>query len=165
MFLLVELVQQFNQRLQGRNFVNLHNHFGASNFVKAFDIIQRVLFVAKKLTYHPYSTRVQKCKSKCFRLLSEFRWEQNDWDVALFQQTLEQFNPELSRLFFQIVTQIIHHPTFSKYIQESRTYFKDKRIEVLNPDRRSLILTIPIFRTLHVIDSFVQMATKLSQIG
>ncbi len=88
----------------GHNFVNLHNHFGATNFVKSFDIIRRMLFVAKKLTYHPYSTRVQKCKSKCFLLLSEFRWEQNDWDVALFQQTLEQFNPELSRLFFQIVT-------------------------------------------------------------
>jgi hypothetical protein len=124
-----------------------------------------VLFVAKKLTYHPYSTRVQKCKSKCFRLLSEFRWEQNDWDVALFQQTLEQFNPELSQLFFQIVTQIIHHPTFSKYIRESRTYFKEQRVEILNPDRRSLNLTISIFRTLHVIDSFAKMSTKLNQNG
>ena len=162
MFLLVE---QFNQRLQGRNFVNLYNYFGAENFMKAFDIIQRVLFVGKKLTYHPYSIRVQKCKSKCFRLPSEIRWEQNDWDVALFQRTLEQFNPELSRLFFQIVTQIIHHPTFSKYIQESRTYFQEKRSEMLNPDRRSLILTIPIFRTLRIIDSFAAIPTKLSQIG
>ena len=164
MFLLVELIQQFNQRLQGRNFVNLHNHFCATNFVKEFDIIQRVLFVAKNWPI-THILQEYKNKSKCFRLLSEFRWEQNDWDVALFQRTLEQFNPELSQLFFQIVTQIIHHPTFSKYIQKSRTYFKEKRIEVLNPDRRSLILTIPIFRTLHVIDSFAQMTTKLSQIG
>ena len=57
MFLLVELIQQFNQRLQGRSFVNFQAAFGAANFVKAFDIIQRVLFVAKKLKYHPYSTR------------------------------------------------------------------------------------------------------------
>ncbi len=70
------LIKQFQQLLQNRNFVNLREAFGAENFVRTFDIIRRVLFFTKKLSY-PYSSRVEKSLSKCFQLLGKFHWEQN----------------------------------------------------------------------------------------
>ena len=152
-----QVIKQFQRGLQGRNFVLLRTVFGA-NFVRWFDIIRRVLFVAKKLAYS-YSWRVEKSLSKCFRLLSEFRWSQNDWDAREFLQTLEQFDPELSRLFLRIVTGVMHRERFSEYIQGSRKSFREGEREVLNPDRRSPYRTVTRYVTLCVIDSLVEVAS------
>jgi hypothetical protein len=150
-------VKNFQGGLQGRNFVLLRTAFGA-NFVQWFDIIRRVLFVAKKMAY-PYSCRVEKSLSKCFRLLSEFRWSQHDWNAQVFLQTLEQFDPELSGLFLRIVTGVMHHPRFSEYIQGSRRHFRKGERQDLNPDRRSPYPNVTTFVTLRVIDSLVEVAS------
>lgn len=152
-----QIIKQFQGGLQGRNFVSLRTAFGA-NFVQWFDIIRRVLFVAKKLA-NPYSRRFENSLSKCFRLLSEFRWAQNDWDAREFLQALEQFYPELAQLFLQIVTGVMHHPRFSEYIQGSRRFFREGEREVLNPDRRSPYRTVTRYVTLCVIDSLVEVAS------
>jgi len=152
-----QVIKQFQRALQGRNFVLLRTAFGA-NFVRWFDIIRRVLFVAKKLTY-PYSGRVEKSLSRCFQLLSEFRWSQNDWNAQVFMQTLEQFDPELSQLFLRIVTGIMHRERFSEYIQGSRKSFRECERQDLNPDRRSPYPNVTTFVTLRVIDSLVEVTS------
>jgi len=126
-----QVIKQFQGGLQGRNFVSLRTAFGA-NFVQWFDIIRRVLFVAKKLAC-PNPRRVEKSLSKCFRLLSEFRWSQHDWNVREYLQTLEQFDLELSRLFMQIVAGVMHHLRFSDLIQGSRRFFQEGERQDLNP--------------------------------
>ena len=155
--MLFVIVKQFQGGLQGHNFVRLRTVFGA-NFVQWFDIIRRVLFVAKKLAYQ-YS-RVEKSLSKCFRLLSEFRWAQNDWDAREFLQALERFDPELSQLFLQIVSGVMHHPRFSEYIQGSRRFFREGERQDLNPDRRSPYRTVTRYVTLRVIDPLVEVASE-----
>jgi hypothetical protein len=152
---LFQVTKQFQMGLQGHNFVRLRTAFGA-NFVRWFDIIRRVLFVAKKLAY-PYSGRVKKSLSKCFRLLSEFRWSQNDWDVQEFLQTLEQFDPELSQLFLRIVTAVMHHERFSEYI--SQRSVQERERQDLNPDRGSPYRYVTTFVTRSVIDSLVEVAS------
>ncbi len=152
-----QVIKQFQRGLQGRNFVSLRTAFGA-NFVQWFDIIRRVLFVAKKLAY-PYSRRFEESLSKCFRLLSEFCWAQNDWDAQEFLQALEQFYPELSQLFLQIVTGVMHHPRFSEYIQGSRRFFREGERQDLNRDRRNPYPTVTRYMTLRVIDSLVEVAS------
>ena len=153
-----QVIKQFQMGLQGHNFVRLREAFGPRNFVRWFDIIRRVLFVAKKLA-RPYSRRVEKSLSKCFRLLSEFRWAQNDWNAQEFLQTLEQFDPELSQLFLQIVAGVMHHLRFSEYIQHTRRFFKEGERQDLNPDRRSPYPNVTTFVTLRVIDSLVEVAS------
>jgi len=155
-----QVIKQFQGGLQGHNFVRLREAFGA-NFVRRFDIIRRVLFVAKKLA-NPNSGRVEKSLSKCFRLLSEFRWTQNDWDAQEFLQALERFDPVLSQLFLQIVTGVMHHPIFSAYIQGSRRFFREGERQVLNPNRSSPYLTVTSYVTLRVIDSFVEVTAANS---
>jgi len=151
-----QVIKQFQRGLQGSNFLRLRTAFG-ENFVRWFDIIRRLLFVAKKLAYYP--GRVEKSLSKCFRLLSEFRWAQNDWHVREFLQTLEQFDPELSQLFLQIVAGVLHHPRFSKYIQGSRRFFKEGERQDFNPDSRSPYHNVTTFMTLRVIDLLVEVAS------
>lgn len=156
-----QVIKRFQRGLQGRNFVRLREAFGPRNFVRWFDIIKRVLFVAKKLAY-PYSRRVEKSLSKCFQLLSEFRWAQNDWDAQEFLQALEQFYPELSQLFLQIVTGVMHNQRFSEYIQCSRRFFREGERQDLNPDRRSPYPNVTTYVTLRVIDSFVEVTAANS---
>lgn len=151
-------IKRFQWALQGRNVVLLRTAFGA-NFVQWFDIIKRVLFVAKKLA-NPYSRRVGKSLSKCFRLLTEFRRSQNDWNAQEFLQTLEQFDPELSQLFLQIVAGVMHHEIFLEYIQGYRRLFREREREDLNPDSRSPYTNVTTFVTLRVIDSLVVLASK-----
>ena len=156
--MLFSLVKEFQRRLHDRNFVRLRTAFGA-NFVQWFDIIRRILFVAKKLAYHPYSQRVEESLSKCFRLLTEFRWSQYDWNAREFLQTLDQIVPELSQLFLQIVAGVMHHPRFSEYIQGYRRLFREGERQDLNPDRSSPNLTVTRYVTLRVIDSLVEVAS------
>jgi len=151
-----QVIKQFQRGLQGSNFVRLRTTFG-ENFVRWFDIIKRVLFGAKKLA-RPYSRRVEKSLSKCFRLLSEFRWSQHDWDVREFLQALERFDPELSQFFLRIVAGVVHHHRFSEFIQGSRRFFREGERQDLNPDRRSPYPNVTTFVTLSVIDSLVEVA-------
>ena len=152
-----QVIKQFQGGLQGRNFVSLRTAFGA-NFVQWFDIIRRVLFVAKKLAC-PNPRRVEKSLSKCFRLLSEFRWSQHDWNVREYLQTLEQFDQELSQLFLRIVAGVMHHLRFSDLIQGSRRFFQEGERQDLNPDCRSPYPNVTTFVTLSVIDSLVEVAS------
>jgi hypothetical protein len=154
-------VKNFQGGLQGHNFVRLREAFGPRNFVRWFDIIKRVLFVAKNLAY-PYSRRVEKSLSKCFQLLNEFHWAQNDWDAREFLQALERFDPELSQLFLQIVTGVMHHQRFSEYIQGSRRFLREGERQVLNPNRNSPYQNITVFVTLRVIDSFMEVTAANS---
>jgi len=156
-------IKEIQRLLQGHNFVSLRRAFG-ENFVQSFDIFRRVIFVAKKLS-RPHSAKVSKAYSKCFCLLTNYRWSQNDWDSALFQQTLEQFNPDFSRLFFQIVAGIMHHPEFSAHVEVSRRWFQEGEQMGLNPDRRSTYQQITIYKTLRVINSLAGMVVRPTLIG
>jgi len=156
-------VKQLQSMLQGRNFVHLRTAFG-TNFIQWIDIFRRVIFVAKKLS-RPHSVKVSKAYSNCFHLMTHYRWSQNDWDVVIFQETLEQFNPEFSRLFFQIVAGIMHHPEFSAHVEESRRWFQEGEQMGLNPDRRSLNVQITIYKTLRVINSLAGMVVRPTLIG
>jgi hypothetical protein len=158
-----QAIKQLQLMLQGTNFVRLRTAFGA-NFIKWFTIFRKVLFVAKKLS-RPHSGRVSKSYSKCFRLLTEFYLQQNDWDSVLFQQTLEQFDPEFSQLFLQIVAGIMNHPRFSAYVEESRRWFREGEQLGLNPDRRSPHQQIRIYKTRSVIDSLAGMVVHPTLIG
>jgi hypothetical protein len=95
-------------------------------------------------------------------LLNEFHWAQNDWDAREFLQALERFDPELSQLFLQIVTGVMHHQRFSEYIQGSRRFLREGERQVLNPDRNSPYQNITVFVTLRVIDSFVEVTAANS---
>jgi hypothetical protein len=154
-----QAIKQFQSGLRGRNFVRFRTAFGA-NFVRWFDIIRRVLFVAKRLT-KPYwiGKRLQNTKTKCFRLLSEFRWSQNDWNIRELLQSLEQFDPELSQLFLQIVEKVLRTSSFLEYIQCSRRFLQEGERQDLNPDRRSPYPNVTTFVTLRVIDSLVEVAS------
>jgi hypothetical protein len=156
-------IKEFQLLLQGRNFKSLRTAFGAS-FHQFFVILRKVLFVAKKLAF-PYSTRVEKSLSKCFRALTEYYFPANHFDAAFFQQTLEGVDQELSQLFLEIVTEIIHHPRFSEYVKNSKKFFREEERQGLNPDRRSPYREIPIFVTCHVIDSFAAIAIQPRKMG
>ena len=156
-------IKEFQLRLQGRNFKRLHVALGAS-FHRFYIVVRKMLFVAKKLAF-PYCSRVEKSISRCFRILTEYYFRANYFDAAFFQQTLQGVDPELSQLFLEIVTGVIHHPRFSEYIKASKKYFREQERQGSNPDRRSPYQEIPIFMTCHVIDSFAAIATQLSPVG
>lgn len=156
-------IKEFQLRLQGRNFKILRIAFGAG-FHQFFVILRKVLFVAKKLAF-PYCSRVEKSLSKCFRALTEYCFPANHFDAVFFQQTLEGVDLELSQLFLEIVSGVIHHPRFSEYVKKSKKFFREEERQDLNPDRRSPYREIPIFVTCHVVDSFAAIATQPSPIG
>ena len=156
-------VKQFQQSLQGSNFVRLRRAFGP-NFVGWFDIVRRVLFVAKKLS-RPHSEKVNKSYSKCFRLLTEFFWSQNNWDSRFFMQTLQQFDPEVSQLFLQIVGGVMHHPRFSAYVESSRRWFREEELQGLNRDPRSPYQQMTKYRTRCVVESFAAIVIQLREVG
>lgn len=158
-----QLIKQLQQRLQGRNFVGLRTAFGA-NYVIWFSIFRKVLFVAKKLS-RPHSGRVDKSLSKCFRLLTEFYLPQNDWNALLFVQSLEEFDPEFSQMFLQIVTGIMNHPRFSDCVEGSRRWFREGEQLGLNPDSNSPYQQITIYKTRCVIDSLAGMVIRPNLIG
>ena len=157
------IIKQLQQRLQGRNFVRLRTAFG-QNYVIWLSIFRKVLFVAKKLS-RPYSGRVSKSYSKCFRLLTEFYLPQHNWDAALFQQSLEEFDPEFLQMFLQIVTGIMNYQRFSELVEGSRRWFREGEQLGLNPDRRSPYQQITIYKTRRVIDSLAAMVISPTLIG
>jgi hypothetical protein len=158
-----QLIKQLQLWLQSRNFAHLRTAFGA-NYVMWFAIFRKVLFVAKKLS-RPFSGRVSKSYSKCFRLLTEFYLPQHNWDAALFQQSLEEFDPEFLQMFLQIVTGIMNHPGFLECVEGSRRWFREGEQLGLNPDRRSPYQQITIYKTRRVIDSLAGMVVRPTLIG
>ena len=156
-------IKDLQRLLQGHNFVRFRTAFG-QNYVMLFGIYRKVLFVAKKLS-RPNSGRVSKSYSKCFRLLTEFYISQHDWDAGNFVQSLEEFDPEFSQMFLQIITGIMNHPRFSEYVEGSRRWFRAGEQLGLNPDRSSPYQQITIYKTRSIIDSFAGMVVRPNLIG
>jgi len=161
--LIFQDIKNLQRMLQGHNFVRLRNAFG-QNYVMLFSIYRNVLFVAKKLS-RPESGRTSKSYSKCFRLLTEFYISQHDWDAGNFVQILEQFGPDFSDLFLQIVSGIMNHPGFLEYVERQRRWFREGQQLGLNPDRRSPYQQITIYKTLRVINSLAGMEVRPNLIG
>ena len=152
--MLRHLFEEFKRGLTGSNFKRLQTAFGPRESTRCLDIIRRFLFVAKRLT-NPYwkGKRLQNSKSKAFRMLTEFQWNQHDWNIGGFLQVLGQFNPNLSRLFLQIVTNIMQTSSFSEYVQSSRKNFRECVRQDLNKNSETYV-------TLCVIDSLVAAANS-----
>ena len=146
------IIKQLQQRLQGRNFVRLRTAFGP-NYVIWLSIFRKVLFVAKKLS-RPNSGRVSKSYLP-----------QHNWDAALFQQSLEEFDPEFLQMFLQIVTGIMNHQRFSELVEGSRRWFREGEQLGLNPDRSSPYQQITIYKTRRVINSLAGMVISPTLIG
>ena len=161
--LIFQDIKNLTRLLQGRDFVRLRNAFGR-NYVMLFGFFRKVLFVAKKLS-RPESGRTSKSYSKCFRLLTEFYFPQDDWDAVNFVQILEQFGPDFSDLFLQIVSGIMNHPGFLEYVESSRRWFREGQQLGLNPDRRSPYQQITIYKTSRIIDSLAGMVIRPNLIG
>lgn len=139
------------QRLYGENFTKIETIFG-EDFYLWFKIIRRILLkVAKKLS-RPYSRRVQKCFSSCFNRMTVFDSEESiniDLRPQSFVIPLQQADPRLPILLFQIVSDIVNHPQFSSFVAGSKKNFKEGCRILLN---RSF------YYTLRVLDEFSKIA-------
>jgi hypothetical protein len=156
-------IKYLQQMLQGRDFVRLRTALG-QNYLMMFSIYRKVIFVAKKLS-RTESGQTSKSYSKCFRLLTEFYISQHDWDAGNFVQILEQFGPDFSDLFLQIVSGIMNHPGFLEYVERQRRWFREGQQLGLNPDRRSPYQQITIYKTSRVIDSLAGIVVRPNLIG
>ena len=140
------------QRLYGKNIRKLTQLFG-KEFADWFNIVRRVLLrVAKKIS-RPYSLKVKKCFTKSVRVLTTFLWEQKDWNVSSFVLILQQVDPRLSAILFQILYGVVNHPEFSEYFANSRKYIRESVQSLQNVDGKYR----NVHRTLHVYDAFVGM--------
>lgn len=140
------------QSLYGENFTKIQTIFGG-DFYLWFKIIRRILLkVAKKLS-RPYSRRVQKCFSSCFNRMTVFDSELAVIQICLkpesFVIPLQQADPRLPILLFQIVSDIVNHPHFSSFVTGSKKYFKEGS-KILG-DRS-------FYYTLSVLDAFSKIA-------
>ena len=115
------------QRLYGEHFTKIQTVFGRK-FYHWFYIIQRILLkVAKKLS-RPYSQRVEKCFASCFNRMTIFDSEYSI-EICLkpesFVIPLQQVAPRLTILLFQIVSEVVNNPHFSRFADGSKKYFKE----------------------------------------
>lgn len=139
------------QYLYCKHFTKLTQVFGRE-FGHWFYIIQKVLIkVAKKLS-RPDSKKVRKCFAKCLIMLLRYKWEQKNWDVRSFVLILQQIDPRLSMMLFQILYGVVNHPKFSGFVQRVR---KERRCEEESCEEVSD--GIYIYRTFRVYDAFVRM--------
>ena len=139
------------QHLYGKHFTKIQTIFGG-DFYLWFKIIRRILLkVAKKLS-RPYSRRVQKCFSSCFNRMTVFDSEELT-SLCLkpksFVIPLQQVDPRLPILLFQIVSDIVNNPHFSSFCVGARRHFKEGG-KILG-DRS-------FYYTLHVLDAFSKIA-------
>lgn len=139
------------QRLYGENFTKIQTIFGG-DFYLWFKIIRRILLkVAKKLS-HPYSRRVQKYFSSCFNRMTVFDSEKSiniDLRPVSFVIPLQQADPRLPILLFQIISDVVNNPHFSIFCLGSKKYFKEGG-KILG-DRS-------FYYTLRVLDAFSKIA-------
>lgn len=153
-----QTVKQFQQLFQRIDFEHLRRVLGPS-YRGCLIFYKKIVFVAKKLS-RPDSRRTRKSYSKCFRHLTEFKLPGDDLSAELFQQSLEHFDPEILRLFLQIVAGVMHHRDFLACVQGSRRTFREE-VLVLNPDR----ISVTIYKSLRVIDSLAGMVVRPTLIG
>ena len=141
------------QRLYGEHFKKIQTVLG-NEFCIWFNIVKRVLLkVAKKLS-RPYSRRVRKCFASCFNQMTVFESEyltRIDLKPESFVIPLQQIDPRLSILLFQIISDVINNPHFLRFANGSKKYFKE---EVKNLGSLS-------YHTLRLLDSFSIIAQSL----
>ena len=141
-----ENIKEF-QRLYGKDLKKIETILG-DGFYIWFKIVGRVLLkVAKKLS-QPNPKRVQKCFAWCFNKMTIFD-SNYMFDICLkpesFVIPLQQVDPRLSILLFQIVSDVVSNPHFSRFADGSKIYFKEGSRILGN---RSF------YHTLYLLDSF-----------
>ena len=139
------------QRLYGKHITKIQTVFGKS-FYHWFYIIRRVfLKVAKKLS-RPYSRRVQKCFASCFNRMTVFDSEELT-SLCLkpesFVIPLQQADPRLPILLFQIVSDIVNNPHFSSFCVGGRRHFQEGG---------KILCDRSVYYTLSVLDAFSKIA-------
>ena len=140
------------QRLYGKHITKIQTIYGR-DFYLWFKIIRRILLkVAKKLS-RPYSRRVQKCFASCFNRMTVFDSELAVIQICLkpesFVIPLQQVDPRLPILLFQIFSDVVNNPHFSSFCVGARRHFKEGG-KILG-DRS-------FYYTLHVLDAFSKIA-------
>ena len=139
------------QRLYGKHFTKIQTVLGRG-FYDWFYIIRRVLLkVAKKLS-RSYSGRARKCFASCFNQITVFEPEYSieiDLKPESFVIPLQQVDPRLPILLFQIVNDVVNNPHFSKFCVGARRHFKEGG-KILG-DRS-------FYYTLRVLDAFSKIA-------
>ena len=119
-------IKQF-QRLYGEHFTKIQTVLGRA-FYDWFYIIRRILLkVAKKLS-RSYSGRARKCFASCFNQMTIFDSEyptRIDLKPESFVIPLQQVDPRLPILLFQIISDITNNPHFSRFADGSKKYFRE----------------------------------------
>ena len=143
-------IKQF-QRLYGEHFTKIQTVLGRA-FYDWFYMIRRILLkVAKKLS-RPYSGRVRKCFASCFNQMTVF---ESEYSISLclkpesFVIPLQQIDPRLPILLFQIVSDVVNNPHFSSFCVCARRHVKEG-------DRK--LGDRSFYYTLHVLDAFSKIA-------
>ena len=140
------------QSLYGEHFTKIQTIFGR-DFYLWFKIIRRILLkVAKKLS-RPYSRRVQKCFSNCFNRMTVFDSELAVIQICLkpefFVIPLQQADPNLPILLFQIISDVVNNPQFSCFVAGARRHFKEGS---------KILCNRSFYYTLSVLDAFSKIA-------
>jgi hypothetical protein len=116
------------QRLYGKHFKKIQRVLG-NGFHIWFKIVGGILVkVAKKLS-QPNLQRVRKCFAWCFNKMTIFD-SSYVFDICLkpesFVIPLQQIDPRLSILLFQIISDVINNPHFLRFANGSKKYFKEE---------------------------------------
>ena len=140
------------QRLYGEHFTKIQTIYGRDFYIW-FKIIRRVLLkVAKKLS-RPYSKRVQKCFASCFNQMTVFDSELAVIQICLkpefFVIPLQQADPNLPILLFQIISDVVNNPQFSCFVAGARRHFKEGS---------KILCNRSFYYTLSVLDAFSKIA-------
>ena len=143
-------IKQF-QRLYGKHFTKIQTIFG-SEFCIWFKIVGGILVkVAKKLS-RSNPRRVRKCFAWCFNKMTIF---DSEYSIKIcltpesFVIPLQQVDPRLPILLFQIVSDVINNQPFSSFCVGARRHFKEGG-KILG-DRS-------FYCTLRVLDAFSKIA-------
>ena len=139
------------QRLYGEHFTKIQTIFG-SKFCIWFKIVGGILVkVAKKLS-RSNPRRVRKCFAWCFNKMTIF---DSEYSIKIcltpesFVIPLQQVDTRLPILLFQIVSDVVNNPHFSRFADGSKKYFKEGG-KILG-DRS-------FYYSLHVLDAFSKIA-------
>jgi hypothetical protein len=138
--------------LYGKHFTKIQTIYGR-DFYLWFKIIRRILLkVAKKLS-RPYSKRVQKCFASCFNQMTVFDSELAVIQICLkpksFVIPLQQADPKLPILLFQIINDVVNHPQFSSFVAGGRRHFKEGN---------KILGVRSFYYSLRVLDAFSKIA-------
>ena len=139
------------QSLYGKHFTKIQIIFGG-DFYLWFKIIRRILLKAAKKLSRPYSQRVQKCFAWCFNQITIFDSEYSiniDLNSQSFVIPLQQVDPRLPILLFQIISDVVNHPHFSSFCVGARRHFKEGG---------KILGNRSFYYTLRVLDAFSKIA-------